>query len=131
MENQELISIIIPTYNANDTLLQYTLRSALRQTHQNIEIIVVDDGSGISPEPVIKQFNDDRISLYHLEHINANIARNHGILKSLLYAILVDTSLRAKSPIFHLAMFSLSCHRHNPASQGRDKQALWDQCKVM
>ena len=79
-----LISIIIPAYNAQKTL-SLTISSALRQTYSNIEIIVVDDGSDISPEKIIDQFGDNRISLFRIERTNAsnaNVARNFGISKS-------------------------------------------------
>ena len=79
-----LISVIIPAYNAQDTL-SLTIASALRQTYSNIEVIVVDDGSDVSPEKIINQFDDNRISLFRIERTNAsnaNVARNFGISKS-------------------------------------------------
>lgn len=75
------ISVVIPTYNRHD-LLKRTLKSAICQTHTNLEIIIVDDGSDISPKTIIEQFNDCRIKLYSIEHGNANIARNYGIERS-------------------------------------------------
>ena len=81
---ESLISVIIPAYNAQDTLT-LTIASVLRQSHFNIEVIVVDDGSEISPENIIKSFYDNRISLFRLERSkdsNANIARNFGVSKA-------------------------------------------------
>ena len=79
--NNTLISIIIPVFNAKNTL-KSTLDSALAQTYTNIEIIVVDDGSNISPEPIINQYKEERIRYYKTGHGNANTARNYGISKS-------------------------------------------------
>jgi len=42
--NNDLVSVIIPTYNRFDLLLD-AIKSALNQTHKNIEIIVVNDSS--------------------------------------------------------------------------------------
>jgi glycosyltransferase involved in cell wall biosynthesis len=44
LNNQPIVSVIIPTYNRTD-FLKLTLESVLNQTYQNFEIIVVDDGT--------------------------------------------------------------------------------------
>ncbi|MDR2038507.1 MAG: glycosyltransferase [Bacteroidales bacterium] len=77
----DLISVVIPVYNRSEAL-KATLRSIINQTYKNIEIIVVDDGSEEDIQTLIKAINDSRLVYYRLEHTNANIARNYGILKS-------------------------------------------------
>ena len=43
-ETAPLVSIIIPCFNG-EAYLEETLKSALAQTHPNVEVIVIDDGS--------------------------------------------------------------------------------------
>ena len=59
-----LVSIGIPTYNRAGSYLKHALRSAVRQTYENIEIIVSDNCSSDSTESVVKEFGDSRISYY-------------------------------------------------------------------
>lgn len=62
MQNQPLISVIIPTYN-EEARIPVAIQSIVDQTYKNIEIIVVDDQSTDSTEKVIKEFikKDQRI----------------------------------------------------------------------
>ncbi len=77
---QELISVIIPVYNVGK-YLQRCIDSVLRQTYQNLEIILVDDGSeDVSGD--ICEFNkskDRRIQVIHKENGGQSDARNTGI----------------------------------------------------
>lgn len=78
---EKLISVVIPVYNQIQTI-ENTISSVLNQTYVNIEVIVVDDGSEIDIESVVKKRVDIRISYYKIEHRNANVARNYGISMS-------------------------------------------------
>ena len=77
-----LISVVIPVYNGEKTILK-TLSGVLNQTYIHFEIIVVDDGSDNPLELFLqKSINDDRISVYRTKRTNADVARNYGIEKS-------------------------------------------------
>jgi len=73
------ISVVIPVFNhTND--LQRALKSVLKQTFQDFEIVVVDDGSEEDVKQVCDGFKDDRIKFFrNRTHVNANAARNRGI----------------------------------------------------
>lgn len=77
-----LVSVVIPTYGRGGRLLD-AVRSVLDQSYENIELLVVDDGS---PKPVVDQleeFQFERLAsvefLRHEENRGANAARNTGI----------------------------------------------------
>lgn len=81
MENIK-VSIIIPSYNRGE-LLKEAVTSLLNQTHQNFEIIIVDDCSTDNTQEIVKRFSDPRIKYYKLDtNSGAPIARNVGIDKS-------------------------------------------------
>jgi len=76
---QDLVSIIIPTYNRPE-LLRRALGTALGQTYGNLEVIVVDDCSTVDARPVIEEFKDIRLRLIrHERNRGAPTARNTGI----------------------------------------------------
>ncbi len=62
--NLPLVSIGIPTYNRAATYLPQTLESALRQTYENLEIIVSDNGSTDNTESLVEHYGDAGIK-YH------------------------------------------------------------------
>ncbi len=82
--NKEIISVIIPTYNRENTILR-TLKSVLNQTYQNLEIIVVDDCSTDRTVQIVKNLmeKDKRIKLLINERNRGpNYSRNRGIQHS-------------------------------------------------
>ena len=73
-----LVSIIIPVYNA-ENYLEECINSALKQSWQNIEIIVVNDGSTDGSLNVIAKFNSPNITLINQPNGGASTARNKGL----------------------------------------------------
>ena len=71
----ELVSILIPAYNA-ETWLNVTLRSALAQTWPRTEVIVVDDGSRDRTLEVAKAFERGSVKVVSQPNMGAPAARN-------------------------------------------------------
>ena len=76
--NNPLVSVIIPTYNRADVIGR-SIRSVLNQSHENFQMLIIDDGSTDSTEEVINSFDDDRIKYIYQKNQGANAARNQGI----------------------------------------------------
>ena len=56
---QPLVSVIIPCYNREHVILR-AIESVLKQTYDNVEVIIVDDGSmDKSYETIKKEYHDD------------------------------------------------------------------------
>ena len=67
MDNEFLVSVIIPTYNRVG-LIGETIQSVIGQSYTNWELIIIDDGSTDDTENQIKKFNDNRIHYYAIAH---------------------------------------------------------------
>jgi glycosyltransferase involved in cell wall biosynthesis len=80
MSNQSLVSVIVPAYNA-ENFIGETLNSVLSQTHENIEVIVVDDGSRDLTAAIIKNAvrRDRRVKLLRQSNLGVAAARNLAI----------------------------------------------------
>lgn len=75
----ELVSIVMPLYNTEE-YLGGSIRSVLKQTYVNWELIIVDDCSTDDSVEVIKSFNDPRIILFQNEKkLGAAVSRNYAL----------------------------------------------------
>lgn len=83
MQNEPLVSVIIPTYNRGRLILN-SVTSVLNQTYKNIELIVVDDCSTDNTIGILEKINDKRLKfIRHPKNKGQNAARNTGIKASI------------------------------------------------
>ena len=80
MKEKFLISVIIPVYNAEKYLVR-CVNSVLTQTYENIELVLVNDGSKDNSLKICKklQSEDTRIKVIDKENEGAGAARNAGL----------------------------------------------------
>lgn len=81
LENyDELISIIVPVYNAQN-YLDRCLESLIKQSYSNIEIILVDDGSTDNSARICDDYSkkDNRIKVFHIKNGGVSNARNYAL----------------------------------------------------
>lgn len=79
----ELISVIVPVYNA-EKYIQKCLENIINQTYSNIEILLIDDGSldksGILCDEYAQKYIN--VESYHKDNGGASAARNFGLQKA-------------------------------------------------
>ena len=77
---QEKVSVIIPVYNA-EKFLSRCIDSVLQQTHQNLEIILIDDGSSDKSLQICCTYAeiDSRVVVLHHENHGVSYTRNCGL----------------------------------------------------
>ena len=82
-DNNELVSIIVPVYNA-EKFIERTVGFITAQTYSNIEIILVNDGSTDNTRQILNELaeSDTRIKIINQENRGQVGARNTGIFAS-------------------------------------------------
>lgn len=89
--NEVKISVIVPVYNV-ERYLDRCVTSIVKQTYNNLEIILVDDGSTDSSGRMCDSFKDNRIKVIHKKNEGLGKARNSGIKYSTgRYIMFVDS----------------------------------------
>ena len=79
--NNELISIIVPIYNV-ENYLERCIKSLLSQDYENIEIILVDDGSTDNSARICQKYLEDkRVRYFYKKNGGLSDARNFGMSK--------------------------------------------------
>ena len=83
INKQPFISIIVPTFNSEKTIIK-TIKSILRQTYQNFEIIIIDNSYNLNTINLInKNYKSKKIKIFHIKKKILNgEARNIGVNKS-------------------------------------------------
>jgi glycosyltransferase involved in cell wall biosynthesis len=75
-----LVSVVVPVYDVAAYLPQ-ALGSILAQTHRNLEVVVVDDGSTDGSGTIADEYaaRDPRVHVVHTDNHGLGAARNEGI----------------------------------------------------
>lgn len=76
-----LVSVVVPCYN-DYKYIHEAINSINNQTHKNVEIIIVDDGSNMVTKNVLKELKQDNITILYQENSGPSTARNKGIKKA-------------------------------------------------
>ena len=88
-----MISIIVPVYNVEE-YLEECLESIRKQTYQDIEVILVNDGSTDGSQAICERYcqMDKRFRLINQKNQGQSVARNRGVKESLgEYIMFVDS----------------------------------------
>lgn len=83
MKKQPLISVIIPIYNAEEYLKE-CVDSVVNQTYENLDVVLVDDGSTDSSSKMCDKYhrNDERVQVIHKENGGLVSAWKSGVEKA-------------------------------------------------
>jgi glycosyltransferase involved in cell wall biosynthesis len=79
--DEALVSVIIPAYQA-ERFVAGAVRSALRQTHRTLEVIVVDDGSTDGTVARLATIRDPRLRVLRQENAGTAAARNAALAEA-------------------------------------------------
>ena len=115
-----LVSVIIPCHNSS-AFLEEALRSALAQTHPDIEVVVVDDGSTDSSPEIAQRF-----AVRYLRQPNSGVsqARNLGIRESNgTYLVFLDADDRLRPEAVEVGLRAL-------VQQSACAMAVGDHCFI-
>ena len=90
---EELLSVVFPVYNAQDYLSK-SVGAVLSQTYQNLEVILVDDGSKDNSGKICDDFasRDSRVKVFHKPNGGHSSAVNYGLVRMTgKYVMICDT----------------------------------------
>ncbi|MBQ3430358.1 glycosyltransferase family 2 protein [Candidatus Saccharibacteria bacterium] len=90
-DSSPLVSIIIPVYNTGSSA-KSLIKSLLKDSYKNLEIIAVDDGSTDDSLALLKSLSDPRLIIKSKENGGASSARNLGLsLSKGKYLLFIDS----------------------------------------
>ncbi|MGL5633635.1 MAG: glycosyltransferase [Sarcina sp.] len=73
-----MISVIMPVYNG-EKHIKVSIESIIKQTYQNLELLVIDDGSTDKTKEIVMNFEDNRIKYFYQSNSGQAVAKNLGI----------------------------------------------------
>lgn len=86
----DLVSIVIPVYNGEKFILR-CINNILKQTYENIEIIVINDGSTDNTQFILSTISNGKVKIININNSGVSNARNVGIKNaSGKYILFVD-----------------------------------------
>lgn len=91
-KNNPLVSVLMPVYNC-EKYIEQAIKSILNQSYENIEIIVVDDGSNDNSNRILKNFAnlDNRIKIIEQQKGGIVLALNNALLNARgIYSVRMD-----------------------------------------
>jgi len=123
----KLISVIVPVYNAED-YLDRCVNSIIDQTYQNLEIILIDDGSTDKSYEMAQKWQrqDERIILIRQENQGAGAARNAGLqIASGDFIGFVDSDDYIDTRMYELLLDSLLKNEADVSVSGYDEDGSY------
>lgn len=83
MKKTPLVSILVPLYNSEKYIAE-TIENCLNQSYENIEIIIVNDGSTDNSLQIAREYEEkhDKIKVFTQENLGAPAARNKAFERS-------------------------------------------------
>ncbi len=78
MSPRPMVSVVMPLYNT-EKYVAAAVRSVLAQTYENLELVVVDDGSSDASIDAVTSVADDRVRIVEQVHGGEAAARNRGL----------------------------------------------------
>ena len=74
----DLVSVVLPVYNGAQYLRE-AIDSILQQTHRNLELIIINDGSKDGSQEIINSYSDLRIRAFEQSNVGLAATLNKGI----------------------------------------------------
>lgn len=130
-----LVSVIVPAYNAA-TFIQESVRSALDQTHRELEVIVVDDGSTDDTAELASSIHDSRVRVLSAPHAGLSRTRNRGLQaargEAIAYLDADDLWWPRKlekqlAVLWEDGVVAVGCMVQNVSASGRVARRAWGQ----
>jgi glycosyltransferase involved in cell wall biosynthesis len=136
-----LVSIIMATFNRAHTI-ERAINSVLNQSYQNIELIIIDDGSTDNTSTILKNYDDPRIRIHKHEHNRGvTAAKNSGLklIKGEWFTTfdsddeMMPDAIRAMMNVplyFDQTITSVTCNCWEPISNSFSGQGLTEDCHI-
>ena len=105
------VSVILAVYNG-EQFVRESIESVLNQTHSNIQLIIINDGSTDQTDKIIREIKDDRIEIVTLpENRHISYATNVGMEKATGdYLAIIDSDDRWRNDKLEIQLEYLQAH---------------------